>query len=204
MARQPTSLPLLSLNFPETRNSKIQTRPDLPERQRGRKWVETAGALCLCSLPRTLKQYRVVAACGPAAPPSPCLPGSSLSPPGRLAAGKQTPYPALEGVQRHPEDCCPRSGAASERLATPHLAKLCPSLLDRISTSRRTAAPKSEPAAPWPITASLPLSPTHPPHLRLWMIHFAPYLEAHKSPPRHWPGQRSRAGALCRAEEGRA
>lgn len=91
----------------------------------GRKWVEATAPRCLCYRPgpRELKQHPVVAACGPAARPGWCLPGSSLAPAELRAAVKPTPYSHLRRYTASSRDSRLWPGAASERPVTPHLAQ---------------------------------------------------------------------------------
>lgn len=164
LARAPwprSTLPRLSshLTSPKLGNPKSkQGRPSPLGSGDGSGWDRRPhGAFVTRPGPHELKQHRVVAAWGPAAPPGQRLPGSRLAPAGPPAAGKPTPGPAGGGGGGGiPRTALLGWGLLPPRPATPHLAKFSPSLPGRIATSRRPAAPPSRPAAPRPLTASLP------------------------------------------------
>lgn len=136
----------------------------------GRKWVEAAASRCLCYRPgpRELKQHPVVAACGPAARPGWCLPGSSLAPAELWAAAKPTPYPRLGTYTAASRDSRPWPGAASERPVTPHLARALPAPSRHFLSLPRHSSP-TVPTGVSPATRRLfatePGSPTPPPPL---------------------------------------
>lgn len=189
LAQEPTSPPLLSPNFPETPKSKhCRTSPQW--QRDGSEWKpQPHGCLCYRPGPRELKQHPVVAACGPAARPGWCLPGSSLAPAELRAAVKPTPYPRLGRYTAASRDSSPWPGAASELPVTSHLAQALPAPFRHFLSLPRHSSP-TVPTGVSPATRRLfatePGSPTPP---RRWMIHHAPYLEVRKSPPLHWPRQ---------------
>lgn len=132
--------------------------------------MEAAASRCLCYRPgpRQLKQHPVVAACGPAARPGCCLPGSSLAPAELRAAVKPTPYPRLGRYTAASRDSRPWPSAASELRVTPHLAQTLrapPRHFHSLPRHSSPTVPTSVSPATRRLFATEPGSPTPPPPL---------------------------------------
>lgn len=151
-------LPSSHRTSPKLRNPKSKLGRTSPARQQGRKWVELAAARCLCYKPSTPRAETAPGGSGLwTRHPSQPVP-SGFQPRPRRTAGSREMDP-ISRLGRHAKASRGLRSVARCCLRAPGHSSPCqalPSLLDKITTSRGTAAPQSRTAAPKPLAASQP------------------------------------------------
>lgn len=157
--RSPGALfPASHRTSPKLRNPKSKLGRTSPARQQGRKWVELAAARCLCYKPGTPQAETAPGGSG-LWTRHPSLPvPSGFQPRPRRTAGSRETDP-ISRLGRHAKASRGLRSVARCCLRAPGHSSPCqalPSLLDKITTSRGTAAPQSRTAAPKPLAASRP------------------------------------------------
>lgn len=166
MHRSPGALfPASHRTSPKLRNPKSKLGRTSPARQQGRKWVELAAARCLCYKPGTPRAETAPGGSGLwTRHPSQPVPSGFQPRPRRTAGSRETD--PISRLGRHAKASRGLRSVARCCLRAPGHSSPCqalPSLLDKITTSRGTAAPQSRTAAPKPLAASRPRARfTHP------------------------------------------